>query len=131
MADTAPTGFLARNNQVIGSSLSIAAFVVSVALGAGLMLGTGTRGVSAILTVLTIAGGTFTLLLIAIGASLEALTPSSQWESEENEWRTGMGLPARTADDIASSQKARSRAVALAVLAIVVGLALSVVPAAL
>lgn len=131
MADTAPTGFLARNNQVIGSSLSIAAFVVSVALGAGLMLGTGTRGVSAILTVLTIAGGTFTLLLIAIGASLEALTPSSQWESEENDWRTGMGLPARTADDIASSQKARSRAVALAVLAIVVGLALSVVPAAL
>lgn len=131
MADTAPTGFVARNNQVIGSSLSIAAFVVSVALGAGLMFGTGTRGVSAILTVLTIAGGSFTLLLVAIGASLEALTPSSQWEREENEWRAGMGLPARTADDITNSQKSRSRAVAFGVLAIVVGLALSVVPAAL
>lgn len=129
MAETAPAGFMARNNQVIGSSLSVAALIVSVLLGAGMMFGTGTRGVSAILTVLTIAGGTFTVLLYLIGATLQALTPTDLWEREETEWRTGMGLPAATDDDDAASEKAHRRAILLAVLAIFVGLALSVGPA--
>ena len=66
MDDTAPAGFVTRNNQVIGSILSIIALLVAVLLGAGLMFGTDTRGVRAILTVITVAGGTFTLLLLAI-----------------------------------------------------------------
>ncbi|WP_156392069.1 MULTISPECIES: hypothetical protein [unclassified Nocardioides] len=129
MAETAPPGFMARNNQWIGSVLSVAALVVSVLLGAGLMFGTDTRGVSAILTVLTVAGGTFTVLLYAIGAMLEALTPTELWDREETEWRVGMGLPALTDADAAASEKAHRKAMAFAVLAIIVGLALSVVPA--
>ncbi|MCX6400782.1 MAG: hypothetical protein NTX33_12755 [Propionibacteriales bacterium] len=131
MAETAPPGFVARNNQVIGSVLSVAALIVSVLLGAGLMFGTDTRGVSAILTLLTIAGGTFTLLLNGLGATLAALVPSDQWYREENEWRAGMGLPARTEDDIDQAQKNRRKAMGFAVLAILIGLTLSVVPAVL
>ncbi|MFC7504674.1 hypothetical protein ACOACQ_07165 [Nocardioides sp. CPCC 206347] len=131
MAETAPPGFMARNNEWIGSVLSVAALIVSVLLGAGLMFGTDTRGVSAILTVLTVAGGTFTVLLYLIGAMLEAITPTDLWKREDAEWRTGMGLPAATEEDTASSEKAHRRAMMLAVLAIIVGLALSVVPAVL
>lgn len=129
MADTAPPGFVARNNQVIGSILSILALVVAVLLGAGLMFGTDTRGVRAILTILTVAGGTFTLLLLAIGATLRAITPETQWELEEAQWRRDMDL---TADDQPASPTPAGRfVVPLAVLAIVVGLSLSVVPAIL
>lgn len=128
MSEPATTGFLARNNEVVGSILSIIALVVAVLLGAGLMFGTDTRGVRAILTVLTIAGGTFTLLLQVIGRSLRALTPDAQWELEEATWRREMGM---TADDEAPPAAQGRLAVPLAVGAIVVGLALSVVPAIL
>ncbi|KRC59660.1 MULTISPECIES: hypothetical protein [unclassified Nocardioides] len=128
MADTAPPGFVARNNQVIGSILSILALVVAVLLGAGLMFGTDTRGVRAILTVLTVAGGTFTLLLLAIGGAMRAVTSETQWELEEAEWRKEMGL---TADDEADVASTGRLAVPLAVGAIVIGLGLSVVPAVL
>jgi hypothetical protein len=129
MADTAPPGFVARNNQVIGSILSILALVVAVLLGAGLMFGTDTRGVRAILTILTIAGGTFTLLLLAIGATLRAVTPETQWELEEAQWRRDMDL---TADDHPPSPTGAGRLVVpLAVLAIALGLSLSVLPAIL
>lgn len=126
MADTAPPGFVARNNQVIGSILSIVALLVAVLLGAGLMFGTDTRGVRAILTVLTVAGGTFTLLLLAIGGSLKAITPTGVWEQEEAEWRRDMGI---TADEEPVPSRAGRLAVPLAVGAILLGLALSVVPA--
>lgn len=126
MSDPASTGFLARNNEVVGSILSIAALVVAVLLGAGLMFGTDTRGVRAILTVLTVAGGTFTLLLQAIGRSLRALTPDAQWELEEATWRREMGM---TADDEEVPARDGRLAVPLALGAIAVGLALSVVPA--
>lgn len=124
MADPAP-GFVARNNQVIGSVLSIVALLLSAAAGAGLMFGTDTRGISAILTVLTVAGGLFTLLLLGLGASLRAITPEEQWLREENEWRREMALPALTD---ASTASPRPRVVLIAVAAIVVGLALSVLP---
>lgn len=126
MADTAPPGFVARNNQVIGSILSIIALLVAVLLGAGLMFGTDTRGIRAILTVLTVAGGTFTLLLIAIGGALRAITPMGVWEQEEAEWRREMGI---TADEEPLPSKAGRLAVPLAVAAILLGLGLSVVPA--
>lgn len=126
MADTAPPGFVARNNQVIGSILSIIALLVAVLLGAGLMFGTDTRGIRAILTVLTVAGGTFTLLLIAIGGALRAITPMGVWEQEEAEWRREMGI---TADEEPLPSKAGRFAVPLAVAAILLGLGLSVVPA--
>lgn len=126
MADTAPPGFVARNNQVIGSILSIVALLVAVLLGAGLMFGTDTRGIRAILTVLTVAGGTFTLLLIAIGSTLRAVTPMGVWEQEEAEWRREMGI---TADEEPLPSKVGRLAVPLAVVAILLGLALSVVPA--
>jgi hypothetical protein len=125
MPETASPGFVARHNQVIGSVLSIVALAASVGLGAGLMFGTDTRGVSAILTVLTVAGGTFTLLLLAIGAALRAVTPAEQWEREEDEWRGTMGLPP-LAD--AAPSAGNGRVVLYAVAAIVVGLVLSVVP---
>jgi hypothetical protein len=128
MADSAPLGFVARNNQLIGSLLSIVALLVAVLLGAGLMFGTDTRGVRAILTVLTVAGGTFTLLLLAIGGSLRAVTPAGVWEQEEAEWRREMGI---TADEEPVPSKVGRLAVPLAVAAIVLGLALSVVPAVL
>jgi hypothetical protein len=128
MADSAPLGFVARNNQLIGSLLSIVALLVAVLLGAGLMFGTDTRGVRAILTVLTVAGGTFTLLLLAIGGSLRAVTPTGVWEQEEAEWRREMGI---TADEEPVPSKVGRLAVPLAVAAIVLGLALSVVPAVL
>lgn len=138
MAQTVSPGFVARNNQVIGSLASIAALIVSVLLGAGLMFGTDTRGVSAILTVLTIAGGTFTLLIHLIGATLESLTPAETWASEERHWRTEVDLPADLVEDAAEAadgeggaQPSRRLALALAVVAIVVGLSLSVVPAVL
>lgn len=126
MADTAPTGFVARNNQVIGSILSIIALLVAVLLGAGLMFGTDTRGIRAILTVLTIAGGTFTLLLLAIGGTLRAVTPTGVWEQEEAEWRRDMGI---TAAEQPVASTAGRLAVPLALAAILLGLALSVVPA--
>ncbi|HWJ67035.1 MAG TPA: hypothetical protein VNT31_10185 [Nocardioides sp.] len=128
MADSAPPGFVARNNQLIGSLLSIVALLVAVLLGAGLMFGTDTRGVRAILTVLTIAGGTFTLLLLAIGGSLRAITPTGVWEQEEAEWRREMGI---TADEEPLPSRIGRLAVPLAVAAILLGLALSVVPAVL
>ena len=126
MADTAPPGFVARHNQVIGSILSIIALAVAVLLGAGLMFGTDTRGVRAILTVLTVAGGTFTLLLLAIGGGLRAVTPAGVWEQEEAEWRRDMGI---TAEDEPVPSRAGRFAVPLALGAIALGLALSVVPA--
>lgn len=126
MSEPATTGFVARNNQVVGSILSIVALVVAVLLGAGLMFGTDTRGVRAILTVLTVAGGTFTLLLQVIGRSLRALTPDAQWELEEATWRREMGI---TADEEETPAQTGRLAVPVAVGAIVVGLALSVVPA--
>lgn len=128
MADTAPPGFVARNNQVIGSVLSIIALLIAVLLGAGLMFGTDTRGIRAILTVLTVAGGTFTLLLIAIGGTLRAITPTGVWEQEEAEWRREMGI---TADEEPLPSQVGRLAVPLAVAAILLGLALSVVPAVL
>ncbi len=128
MAETAPPSFLARNNQVIGSALSIVALLVAAGLGAGLMFGTGTRGVSAILTVLTVAGGAFTLFLLAIGATLQAVVPVDTWEGEEAAWREEMGLSPRTeAEDIASA-KGRRQAALLGTVAILVGLALSILP---
>ncbi len=126
MADTAPPGFVARNNQVIGSVLSIIALLIAVLLGAGLMFGTDTRGIRAILTVLTVAGGTFTLLLIAIGGTLRAVTPTGVWEQEEAEWRREMGI---TADEEPLPSRVGRLAVPLALVAILLGLALSVVPA--
>ncbi|WP_408898265.1 hypothetical protein ACJ5H2_03955 [Nocardioides sp. R1-1] len=128
MPETAPPGFVARNNEVIGSILSILALLVAVGLGAGLMFGTGTRGVSAILTVLTVAGGTFTLLLLGLGAMLRSATPEEQWEREETRWRAERGLDPLTAAEHAAAAKGRRRAALLAVLALLVGLALSVLP---
>ncbi|MBM0127108.1 hypothetical protein [Pimelobacter simplex] len=128
MADPAPPGFVARNNEVLGSVLSILALLVSVGMGAGLMFGTGTRGVSAILTVLTVAGGAFTLLLLGIGAVLRGTTPKEQWDEEETAWRAERGLDPLTDSDLAASAKAQRRAGLLAALALLVGLSLSVVP---
>lgn len=128
MAGSAPPGFVARNNEVIGSVLSILALLVSVGMGAGLMFGTDTRGVSAILTVLTVAGGAFTLLLLGLGATLRSATPADQWEREETAWRAERGLDPLTDAEHAASAKARRRAGLLAVLALLAGLALSVLP---
>jgi len=128
MPETAQPGFVARNNEVIGSVLSILALLVSVGMGAGLMFGTGTRGISAILTVLTVAGGAFTLFLLAVGAMLRAATPAEQWNREEQEWRAERGMDPLTDADQDTSAKARRRAALLAVLALLVGLALSVLP---
>ncbi|WGX97909.1 hypothetical protein [Nocardioides sp. L-11A] len=128
MPETVPPGFVARNNEVIGSVLSILALLASVGMGAGLMFGTGTRGVSAILTVLTVAGGAFTLLLLTLGAMLRSSTPAEQWDREETAWRAERGLDPLTDADHAVSAKARRRAALLAVLALLVGLALSVLP---
>ncbi|TNM46134.1 hypothetical protein FHP29_04220 [Nocardioides albidus] len=128
MPETASPGFVARNNEVIGSILSIVALLVSIGLGAGLMFGTGTRGVSAILTVLTVAGGAFTLLLLGIGATLRATTPAAQWEREETAWRAERGLDPLTAEEDTASVRGQRRAALFAVLALLVGLGLSVVP---
>jgi hypothetical protein len=128
MADTAPPGFVARNNEVIGSVLSIVALLASVGMGAGLMLGTGTRGVSAILTVLTVAGGAFTLLLLGLGAVLRGATPTEQWDAEETAWRAERGLDPISDAERAASAKAQRRAALIAVLAVLVGLTLSVLP---
>lgn len=137
MAETAPAdqeptyGFLARNNEVIGSVLSIVALVISIALGAGLMLGTGTRGVAAILTVLSIAGSTFTLLLLGLAAVLRALTPAEWWEREEAAWRDSMGLSDPTPESEARSRRTRRLVVLCAIAAFVLGLSISVLPASL
>lgn len=128
MAETAPAGFVARHNEVIGSVASIVALAASVGAGTGLMFGTDTRGVSAILTVLTVAGGAFTLLLLGIDAALHAATPEDQWVDEETTWRATQGLDPMTAADRAAAAKARRRAAVISVLALLVGLALSVVP---
>lgn len=128
MSETVSPGFVARNNEVIGSVLSILALLASVGMGAGLMFGTGTRGVSAILTVLTVAGGAFTLLLLVLGAMLRSSTPAHQWDREETAWRAERGLDPLTEADHAASAKAQRRAALLAVLALLVGLALSVLP---
>ncbi|WP_435768308.1 hypothetical protein [Nocardioides sp. SYSU DS0651] len=137
MADSAPVehdpqqGFLARNNEVVGSVLSLVGLAVAIALGALIMLGTGTRGISAILTVVLIAGGTFTLLLLAIAACLKAVTPADAWDRQELEWREGMGFDAPTPESEARSRRHRSLVAAAAVVAILVGLSLSVLPASL
>ncbi|MDQ6523563.1 hypothetical protein RB608_08140 [Nocardioides sp. LHD-245] len=128
MPETVSPGFVARNNEVIGSVLSILALLVSAGMGAGLMFGTGTRGASAILTVLTVTGGAFTLLLLALGAMLRSATPPEQWDREETAWRAERGLDPLTAADHAASAKAQRSAALLAVLALLVGLALSVLP---
>lgn len=128
MTETTSSGFAARNNELLGSLLSIAALLAAVGTGAGLMLGTGTRGVSAILTVLLVAGGGFTLLLIAIGATLRAVTDPAQWRAEEDTWRDGMGLSPYSDTDQTASSVAQRKAAAIAVAALVAGLCLSVVP---
>ena len=128
MAETAPSGFLARNNQVIGSVLSIIALIVAALMGAGLMFGTDTRGVRAILTVLTIAGGAFALLLLLINAVLRGATSEEQWQAEEEGWRTEMGLAPTTEEERAKAGKNHALTALLAVLAILVGIALSLGP---
>lgn len=128
MTESATPGFVARNNELLGSLLSIAALLVSVGMGAGLMFGTGTRGISAILTVLLIAGGAFTLLLLTIGASMRAVTTPEQWHAEEDAWRGGMGLAPYGDADQEASLAAQRRTALIAVAAIVVGLCLSVLP---
>ena len=137
MAETAPVdhdsapGFLARNNEVIGSVLSIVALAVSIAFGAGMMLGTGTRGIAAILTVVLIAGSTFSLLLLGLAAVLRALTPTEWWEREEAAWRDSMGLSDPTPESEARSRRVQRLVVAGAVVAFVIGLSISVLPASL
>ncbi|MFC5728562.1 MULTISPECIES: hypothetical protein [Nocardioides] len=137
MAETAPVdhdpapGFLARNNELIGSVLSIVALAISIALGAGLMFGTGTRGVAAILTVLLIAGSTFTLLLLGLAAVLRTFTPTDWWEREEAAWRDSMALPDPTPESEAKSRRARRLVVLCAIAAFVLGLSISVLPASL
>ncbi|MBS4751777.1 hypothetical protein KG112_03005 [Nocardioides sp. zg-ZUI104] len=129
MAGEDQQSYLARNNVQVGRALGLLALAVSIALGAGLMLGTGTRGTSAILTVVTIAGGCFTLLLLSIGALLEAAVPPEQWRAEEEEWRAEIGLEPLPADGSAApGVRSPGRAAALASLSILVGLALSVGP---
>ena len=131
MADTAPPdgqsapGVLARNNELLGSVGGFVALVVSIAFGAGLMLGTGTRGVAAILTVVLVAGGTFTLLYLLLGAVLRSLTPEAQWQQEEDAWRDGRGLPPLTAEDAEKSRQTRKLVVLGASVAVLAGLALA------
>src|SRR5688500_14315298 len=133
MADTAPhdgqssSGFLARNNEVLGSVGGFVALVASIAFGAGLMLGTGTRGVAAILTVVLVAGGTFTLLYLLLGAALRSLTPDAQWQQEEDTWREGRGLAPLTAEDLDKSRQTRKLVLLGASAALVAGLALALV----
>ena len=135
MGDTAPVGhdarpgFVARNNEVIGSVLSLVALAVSIALGAGLMLGTGTRGIAAILTVVLVAGGSFALLLLVIAGLLRAVTPTDLWEREEAAWRTSMGVDEPTPESEARSRRNRGLVVLCACVAIVLGLSLSALPA--
>jgi hypothetical protein len=137
MAETAPAehdpgaGFLVRNNGVVGSVLSLVALFASIALGAVLMLSTGTRGIAAIGTVLLIAGGTFSLLFLLIAAGIRAAVPDQVWEDQEATWREAMGMDQPTPETEAASRRNR-RLVALgAVVAIVLGLCMSVVPATL
>lgn len=129
MAQTAPPGFVARNNEVIGSIASIVALVIAVLLGVGLMFGTDTRGVRAILTVLTVAGGTFTILLQVIGASLRSVTPGATWDEEERAFREEMGLPELTDEAAAASRAGRRRATWLGAIAVLAGVCLSLLPA--
>lgn len=131
MTETVAPGFVARNNQVIGSLLSIVALLIGVGLGAGIMLATETRGISSILTILLIGGGTFTLLLLTVGATLRAATSPEQWQAEEDGWRDGMGLAPVTAQTDAASRKAQGRVALVAALALVLGLSISVIPAML
>jgi hypothetical protein len=137
MAETAPAehdsgaGFLVRNNAVTGSVLSLVALLASIALGAVLMLATGTRGIAAIGTVLLIAGGTFSLLFLLLAAAIRAAVPDRVWENHEDTWRDAMGIDPPTPESEAASRRNR-RLVALgAVVAIVLGLCMSVVPATL
>jgi hypothetical protein len=133
MAETAPSdgqsapGFLARNNELLGSLGGIVALVVSIALGAGLMLGTGTRGVAAILTVVLVAGGTFTLLYLLLGAVLRSLTPEAQWQEEEDAWRESRGLAPLTPEDAEKSRQTRKLVLLGASAAVLAGLALALV----
>ncbi|GAA4810145.1 hypothetical protein ACFQ0K_14945 [Nocardioides caeni] len=131
MTETVTPGFVARNNQLLGSLLSIVALLVAVGLGAGIMLSTNTRGISAILTVLLIAGGTFTLLLLTIGAAMRAATAPEQWRAEEDDWRGEMGLAPLTDELQTASASTQRIAAVLGAVAIVLGLGLSVVPAML
>jgi hypothetical protein len=128
-ASREPQGFVARNNEVIGSIASIIALVVAVLLGAGLMFGTDTRGVRAILTVLTVAGGTFTILLQVIGATLRSATTEAAWNAEEQAFREEMGLPGLSAEVVEAQRIGRRRATWLGALAVLVGLCLSLLPA--
>lgn len=132
--DAAPgarPGFVARNNEVLGSVLGLLALAASIALGAVLMLSTGARGIAAIATLVLIAGGTFTLLYLLLGALLRAATPAELWEAAEVAWRDSMGLSEPTAEDEAHSRRQRGLVVLGACLALALGLAISVLPAVL
>lgn len=122
------TGFLARNNGTVGSVLSLVALFVSIGLGAGIMFTSGTRGVAAILTVLLIAGGAFSLLFLLLAAVLRTAVPDAVWESEEAAWREARGLDAPSAE---TSRRNRRKVVLGGSIALVLGLCLSVVRAAL
>ncbi|HWI44304.1 MAG TPA: hypothetical protein VNS81_11855 [Nocardioides sp.] len=122
------TGFLARNNGTVGSVLSLVALFASIGLGAGIMFTSGTRGVAAILTVLLIAGGAFSLLFLLLAAVLRTAVPDEVWESEEAAWREARGLDAPSAE---ASRRNRRKVVLGGSLALAVGLCLSVVRAAL
>lgn len=123
------TSAIARNNEVIGAVTSIVVLLVSIGAGAGLMFGTGTRGTLAILTVLTTAGGTFSLLMLVVSAVLRALTPEEQWVREEEAWRRGEGLPPLTDEPEDAELRARRKVFIGGTLALLVGLAISVLPA--
>lgn len=122
------TGFLARNNGIVGSVLSLVALFASIGLGAGIMFTSGTRGILAILTVLLIAGGAFSLLFLLLAAVIRAAVPDEVFEAEEAAWREERGLEA-TPEEVSRRNR---RWVALGgCLALVLGLCLSVVRAAL
>lgn len=120
---------IARNNETIGSVVSLVVLAISIGAGAGLMLGTGTRGTPAILTVLLVAGGTFSLLMLVVSGLLRAFTPEEQWLAEEEAWRSGEGLPPLVDEAPDAEAKGRRKVLLGGTLALLVGLAISVLPA--
>lgn len=120
---------IARNNETIGSVASLVVLALSIGAGAGLMLGTGTRGIAAIGTVILVASGTFCLVMLAVSGLLRAVVPDEQWDAEDAAWRRSMRLGATDADE-ATRQAAVRRKVALGgTAALLLGLAISVLPA--
>ncbi|WP_370289772.1 hypothetical protein [Nocardioides sp.] len=128
-ATPAETSAIARNNEVIGAVASIVVLLISIGAGAGLMFGTGTRGTPAILTVLSTAAGTFCLLMLVVSGVLRALTPEEQWVREEEAWRRGEGLPPLADEPEDAELRARRRVFIGGTLALLFGLAISVLPA--